>query len=66
MWGRLDTGDTPVSEIVPSYSGVKTIFESILARGLKHTRSVTACPGSSVAPHTNFYNIKSVIFKRKL
>ncbi|MCL2705920.1 MAG: CRISPR-associated protein Cas5 [Spirochaetaceae bacterium] len=30
MWTRPDTGDTPVSEIVPSYSAVKAIFESIL------------------------------------
>jgi len=30
MWTRPDTGDTPVSEIVPSYSAVKAIFESVL------------------------------------
>ena len=30
MWTRPDTGDTPVSEIVPSYSAVKAIYESIL------------------------------------
>jgi CRISPR-associated protein Cas5d len=29
MWTRPDTGDTPVSEIVPSYSAIKAIFESI-------------------------------------
>jgi CRISPR-associated protein Cas5d len=30
MWTRPDTGDTPVSEIIPSYSAVKAIFESVL------------------------------------
>ena len=29
MWTRPDTGDTPVSEIVPSYSAIKAIFESV-------------------------------------
>ena len=30
MWTRPDTGDAPVSEIAPSYSAVKAIFESVL------------------------------------
>ena len=30
MWTRPDTGDAPVSEVIPSYSAVKAIFESIL------------------------------------
>ncbi|HEY1684049.1 MAG TPA: CRISPR-associated protein Cas5, partial [Tepidisphaeraceae bacterium] len=30
MWTRPDTGDTPVSYPVPTYSAVKGIFESIL------------------------------------
>ena len=30
MWTRPDTGDTPVSEVIPSYSAVKAIFESVL------------------------------------
>ena len=29
MWTRPDTGDCPVSEIIPSYSAVKAIFESV-------------------------------------
>ena len=30
MWTRPDTGDAPVSEVIPSYSAVKAIFESVL------------------------------------
>jgi len=29
MWTRPDTGDTPVSEIIPSYSAVKALFEAV-------------------------------------
>jgi CRISPR-associated protein Cas5d len=56
MWTRPDTGDTPVSEIVPSYSAVKAIFESVLLGFNSVVRPVKVEICTPIQYHSYFTN----------
>jgi CRISPR-associated protein Cas5d len=57
MWTRVDSGDCPVSNIAPSYSAVKAIFEAILLgfKSLVNPTRVEICaPLEYHTYHTNY------------
>jgi CRISPR-associated protein Cas5d len=56
-WTRPDTGDAPVSEIIPSYSAVKALFESILLgfnSTIKPTKVEICAPIQYHSYYTNY------------
>lgn len=57
MWTRGDTGDSPVSYPVPTYSAVKGIFESVLFNQVVEvvpTKAEICSPLVYYAYHTNY------------
>jgi CRISPR-associated protein Cas5d len=55
-WTRPDTGDCPVSEIIPSYSAVKAIFESILLGFNSEVRPVKVEICAPIQYHSYYTN----------
>ena len=56
MWTRPDSGDTPVSEVIPSYSAVKAIFESVLLGFNSEVRPVKVEICTPIQYHSYYTN----------